>query len=185
VYRQATQASRPGYAWMVIAGVALVVLYSFARLSSVALLFINDSRMPAREFLKTLPAGASLEHTSYAPDIPREQFEREHNYPLYFLRNINDAPPTDKKFKYNAGEAGLDDRNTTYFITDSFTVNKFNNPYTCSIMQVECDFFKQLAGGKSDHYKLIAEYLYKPPAFLPQITVEYVNPKIRIYERTQ
>jgi len=52
-------------------------------------------------------------------------------------------------------------------------------------MHVECDFFKQLATGATNHYKLIAEFSYHLPAFLPQISVEYVNPTIRIYERTQ
>jgi hypothetical protein len=50
-------------------------------------------------------------------------------------------------------------------------------------MPVECRFFEQLAGGGSDHYKLIAEFSYHLPAYLPQIRAEYVNPAIRIYER--
>jgi hypothetical protein len=91
--------------------------------------------------------------------------------------------PTTDKYKFNIGEAGLDDRQTTYLVTDSFTADKFKDPYTCSLMPVECDFFKQLATGQSSHYRLIKEFSYRLPAFLPQIHLEYVNPTIRIYER--
>jgi hypothetical protein len=185
IYRRAIQSQRSIYPNFVLGGVALIALFSFARLTSVALLFVNDSRKPAREFLQTLPAGTSLEDTSYAPDVPRDHFEREFNYPIYFIRNSNDQVPVNKKYKFNDGEAGLDDRKTDYLVTDSFTANKFNDPYTCSIMQVECNFFKQLATGQSAHYKLIAEFSYHLPAFLPQISLEYVNPTIRIYERTR
>ena len=52
-------------------------------------------------------------------------------------------------------------------------------------MPVECDFFKQLADGQSEHYKLIAEFSYKLPRFLPQLEVSFVNPEIRVYERIE
>jgi len=185
IYTQAIQSSKSVYPNLVIAGVALIVLFSFARLVSVALLFSNDSRTPAGEFLKTLPTGTSIEETFYTPDVPPDHFEREFNYPIYFIRSINDEVPTGKNYKFNAGEAGLDDRKTNYLVVDSFIANKFHDSYTCSLMRVECNFFKQLASGGSDHYKLIAEFSYHLPAFLPQISVEYVNPTIRIYERNQ
>ena len=183
LYGRAAQSGRRVYSRLVIAGVALIALLSFARLTSVAMLFMNDSRSAAGVFLQTLPAGTSLEHTNYPPQIPTGTFEREHNYPIYFVRSIDDQVPTDKKYKFNIGEAGLDDRRTTYLVTDSFTADKFDVPYTCSLMQVECDFFKQLASGQSDHYRLIKEFSYHLPAFLPQIHLEYVNPTIRVYER--
>jgi 4-amino-4-deoxy-L-arabinose transferase-like glycosyltransferase len=183
LYTRAAQGSRAIYSRLVIASVVVITLFSFARLVSVALLFINDSRTPAGAFVKTLPVNTSLEATFYSPDIPENHFEREFNYPIYFIHNINDQLPVTKKYKFNAGEAGLDDRQTTYFVTDSFTADKFKDPYTCSIMQVECDFFKQLATGRSDHYRLIREFSYQLPSFLPQIHLEYVNPTIRIYER--
>ena len=183
IYHRAAQSSRPAASKVVVAGVAMIALFSFARLISVAMLFMNDSRAPASAFLNTLPAGTSLEHTYYPPDIPAGRFDREHNYPVYFIRSIKDELPVTEKYKFNIGEAGLDDRQTTYFVTDSFTADKFNDPYTCSIMQVECDFFKQLATGRSNHYQLIREFSYHLPAFLPRISVEYVNPTIRIYER--
>jgi 4-amino-4-deoxy-L-arabinose transferase-like glycosyltransferase len=183
IYERAAQSGRRLYSGLVIAGVALIVLFSFARLLSTAMLFMNDARSPAGVFVQTLPADASLEHTYYPPRFPAGHFAREHNYPVYFLRNSDDQVPTDKKYKFNIGEAGLDDRQTTYLVTDSFTADKFNDPYTCSLMQVECDFFKQLATGQSSHYRLIREFSYHLPAFLPQIHLEYVNPTIRVYER--
>jgi hypothetical protein len=50
---------------------------------------------------------------------------------------------------------------------------------------MECDFFKQLATGQSDHYMLIAEFSYALPRYLPQLEIASVNPEIRIYERTE
>jgi hypothetical protein len=183
IYARSMQSNVSIYPRLVIAGVAFLTVFSFARLVSVALLFMNDARTPAGEFLNTLPAGTSLEYTYYPPNVPSNHFEREHNYPVHFIRNMNDEVPTSRKYDFNVGEAGLDDRQTRYLVVDSFTADNFDDPYTCSIMQVECSFFMQLAGGGSEHYKLIAEFSYHLPAFLPQIHVEYVNPTIRIYER--
>ncbi len=162
---------------------AIIVLLSFARNISVMLLFFNDARILASAFIETLPIGTSLEHTYYPPDIPLEHFEREHNYPIYFRKAGNEPLPTSKFYEFNIGESGLNDRLTDYFVVDGFTTAKFNNPYTCAEMQVECDFFKQLATGQSAHYKLIKEFSYTLPAYLPQIEVAFVNPSIRIYER--
>ena len=88
-----------------------------------------------------------------------------------------------KNYMYNIGEEGLDDRQTTYLVIDSFTSDKFDSSYTCELMQVECDFFNQLATGESAHYKLIADFSYHLPPFLPQLEISFVNPQIRIYER--
>jgi uncharacterized membrane protein len=183
LYTRTAQNSTRMYSGLVVAGVIGIVLFSFARLVSVAMLFMNDSRSSAGAFIQTLPADASLEHTNYPPRIPPDYFARDHNYPIYFIRSLSDQVPTSKKYKFNIGESGLDDRQTTYLVVDSFTADKFKDPYTCSIMQVECDFFKQLATGQSTHYRLIREFSYQLPAFLPQIHVEYVNPTIRVYER--
>lgn len=168
---------------MTTAVLTIVILFSLARNISVMLLFFNDARIPASGFLKTLPIGASLEHTYYPPTIPSERFEREHNYPIYFRKALDEPLPTDKRYEYNAGEIGLVDRETDYFVVDGFTTDKFENSYTCADMQVECDFFKQLETGRSDHYKLLAEFEYTLLPWLPQIQVDFVNPVIRIYER--
>jgi len=183
LYTLAKQKQNPLYPKLIGTTVTLVILLSMARVLGVMLLFLNDARIPATTFIASLPEGTSLEHTEYPPTIPRNHFEREHNYPVFFQKSPDQIPPTSKKFKFNAGEIGLDERQTNYLVVDSFTSVKFDNPYTCETMQVECDFFKQLATGQSDHYKLIAEFNYSPPPYLPQMNISFVNPDIRIYER--
>lgn len=165
---------------LVIAG---IVLYSFARLASIALLFMNDARIPASGFMLTLPKGSSLEHTNYPPSYPEGYFAREHNYPLYIKKGGTDEVPTGKPYEFNMGEAGLLDRGTDYLIVDSFTAGGMNDPYTCEQVPVECAFFTQLESGQSGHYRLVAEFEYSLPPYLPQIQVLFVNPSIRIYER--
>lgn len=181
LYKEAKQKNQV-YAGLVVTGVSMLVLYSLTRIISVMLLVINDARIPASEFLNTLPEGTSLEHTYYPPSIPGDYFEREHNYPIYFVKE-GEPVPTNKQYEYNAGESGLDDRQTEYLVTDSFTYDRFSDPYICASVQVECDFFQQLATGQSDHYQLIAEFSYTLPAYLPHLNVNYINPVIRIYER--
>ncbi|MEP6895453.1 MAG: phospholipid carrier-dependent glycosyltransferase [Chloroflexota bacterium] len=173
---------KTAYAMLVSGGIALIVLYSLARILSLMLLVMNDARIPASKFLETLPLGTSLEETYYPPSIPPGHFKREHNYPIYFQKE-GEPLPTNKNYVFNVGEVGLDQRQTDYLITDSFTWEKFNDPYVCSVMQVECDFFKQLASRHSNHYKLLKEFSYTLPVYLPQIGIGYVNPSIRIYER--
>jgi 4-amino-4-deoxy-L-arabinose transferase-like glycosyltransferase len=183
LYSLAKQSKNSIYPKLIGAGLMLIILFSLARSISVMLLFINDARIPATEYVASLPASASLEHTEYPPTIPENYFEREHNYPIYF-RNTPDEPLLiSKNYVYNIGEAGLDDRGTTYLVIDSFTSNKFDSAYTCELMQVECDFFKQLEAGETEHYKLIADFSYQLPPFLPQVEISFVNPEIRIYER--
>jgi 4-amino-4-deoxy-L-arabinose transferase-like glycosyltransferase len=185
IYSLALESANSIYPKLISAGLTLLLLFSLARSVSVMLLFINDSRISATEFIASLPSSASLEHTEYPPTIPENYFEREHNYPIHF-RNTPDEPIlTHKNYVYNIGEEGLDDRQTTYLVIDSFTVDKFNSTYTCELMQVECDFFKQLEAGESAHYKLIADFSYRLPPFLPQLEISFVNPEIRIYERIQ
>ena len=163
--------------------ISAIVLYSFARLTSIALLFINDSRIAASGFMLTLPAGSSLEHTNYPPSYPEGYFEREHNYPLYIKKGATDVVPTDKPYEFNIGEAGLIDRGTDYLIVDTFTAGGMNDRYTCEQVPVECEFFAQLETGRTEHYRLLAEFKYSLPPYLPQIEILFVNPSIRIYER--
>jgi len=161
----------------------IVILFSFARNIGVMLLFSNDSRIPASAYVKALPPGTSLEHTYYPPSIPLGHFEREHNYPIYFKKAPDEELPTSKKYEFNAGETGLEERKTDYFVVDTFTSDRFDNPYICGTMPAECDFFKELETGHSDHYQLIAEFSYSLPPYLPQMSIAFVNPGIRIYER--
>ena len=185
IYGRVKQSGRPMYATAVVIVVGMIVIYSFARLASITLLFANDARIPATEFMQTLRRGASLEHTNYPPSYADGFFAREHNYPLHIQMGTIDPPPTDKPYEFNTGEAGLLDRGTDYLIVDSFTASRFNDPYVCAQVQVECDFFKQLETGGTDHYQLIAEFNYTLPAYLPQLEITFANPTIRIYERVR
>jgi len=183
IYRRAKRSGKPIFSIAVMAGVGAVVLYSFARLTSITLLFINDSRIPATEFMKTLRPGASLEHTNYPPTYADGFFEREHNYPLHIQMGTIDAIPTDKPYEFNKAEAGLLDRGTDYLIIDGFTASRFDDPHVCDQIPNECEFFEQLATGRAEHYQLIAEFNYALPWYLPQIQVAIANPGIRMYER--
>ena len=166
-------------------GLSLILVFSLARLISVMLLFMNDARLPAGKFITSLPTGTSIEHTEYPPTIPAEHFDREHNYPIHFLNTPDEVMPTNKNYLYNVGEVGLDERQTRYLVVDEFTADKFDQAYTCEIMPVECNFFKKLAAGQSENYKLIADFSYELPRFLPQLEVSFVNPEIRVYERIE
>lgn len=183
LYSFAKQTGKKFYPRLIGAGLSLVILFSLMRVISTMLLFINDSRIPATEFVASLPMGTSLEHTFYSPALPAGHFEREHNYPLFFQKSPDQEIPTNKNLVFNEGEAGLDDRQTDYLVIDSFTSDKFKDPFVCGITQVECDFFKQLATGRSSHYKLLAEFKYSLPRWLPHIQADFVNPTITIYER--
>jgi len=172
------------YSQLIGTGLGVVVLFSMARVAGVMLLFLHDSRIPASAFVASLPAGTSLEYTYYPPTIPSNHFEREHNYPIFFQKSPDQFPPTNKNYVFNTGEAGLDERQTRYLVVDSFTADKLNDPYVCQSMQVECDFFKELASGRSQHYNLLKTFSYSLPPYLPQVNISFVNPEIRIYERT-
>jgi hypothetical protein len=182
LYQQAKQAGKV-HPSLISVGVSLFVLYSMARLLSLMLLVMNDSRIAATDFVASLPMGTSLEHTSYPPAIPSDHFEREHNYPVYFTRDPNEPLPESDRFKYNSGEEGLDERETDYLVIDGFTSKKFGNQFFCDAMPVECAFFNQLETGRSNHYELLAEFKYTLPPYLPQISFEFINPTIRVYER--
>jgi hypothetical protein len=183
MYMLARTKASPLYPRLIGISLALVVLLSLARVVGVMLLFVHDSRIPASAFVASLPAGTSLEYTFYPPTIPPDHFEREHNYPMFFQKSPDQALPTNKNYLFNAGESGLDDRLTDYLVVDNFTADKLNDPYVCQSMQVECDFFKQLETGQSRHYKLLAEFSYSLPPYLPPLKISFVNPEIRIYER--
>ena len=185
IYTRVKQFGKPIYSSAIVVVIGAVVLYSFARMVSIALLFINDARIPATEFMKTLQPGTSLEHTNYPPNYADGFFEREHNYPLHIQMGATDTPPTDKPYEFNKAEEGLLERGTDYLIVDSFTASRFDDSYACDQLPNECEFFKQLAAGGSAHYHLLAEFSYSLPWYLPQVQVAIANPIIRIYERVK
>jgi hypothetical protein len=152
---------------------------------SIALLFTHDARIPASEYIATIRGyKTTVEYTLYPPIVSKKQFYgAARNYPIYFLKYPNEVMPTGGKVKYNQGEQGLLDRDVTYFVIDSFTYDRLYNDTVCATNPMECDFFKRLLAGKVTTFRLVKEYTYSLPSYLPQVTVSTVNPEIRIYQR--
>lgn len=162
------------------------IFYSVLRLVSISLLFMNDARIQATQYIDTLRGyQKSIEYTLYPPDIEKRKFERAHNYPIYFVKYPTDIVPTGGRYEYNQGEKGLLERDTDYFVIDSLTYDRFYIDSICQTNLVECEFFKQLLNDEVTSYKLTHQFIYQLPAYLPQVYVRGVNPEIRIYERVR
>lgn len=163
----------------------LGISYSMLRLVSTTLLFVNDARMPASEYISSLRGfKKTIEYTLYPPIVNKKQFYgAARNYPIYFIKYPDDVVPTSGRFEYNQGEQGLLDRNVDYFVVDSFTYSRLYTDSICITNPVECDFFKRLLSGEITSFRLMEEFTYSLPPYLPQLTVTAVNPEIRIYER--
>ena len=160
------------------------VSYSMLRLVSITLLFLNDARIPASEYIASMQGSEnSIEYTLYPPAINKRRFERAHNYPIYFVKYAADVVPIGGRYEYNQGEQGLLDRDTDYFVIDSYTYDRLYTDTVCETNPVECDFFKKLLDGENSSFRLIKDFTYTLPPYLPQLTVTAVNPDIRIYER--
>jgi Dolichyl-phosphate-mannose-protein mannosyltransferase len=178
--------------WKFVPAVVTLVLvlglsYSVLRLVSTALLFLNDARIPASEYIATFRGyKKTIEYTLYPPIINKKQFYgAARNYPIYFVKYPHDVVPTGGRFEYNQGEQGLIDRNVDYFVIDSFTYSRLYTDSICKTNPVECDFFKRLLAGKITSFRLIKEFTYSLPPYLPQLTVTAVNPEVRIYEHVR
>jgi len=170
-------------AWLVSIGAVLLVIYSFLRVASTVLVFQHDARIPASAYLQTLPEGSTIEYTLYPPTIDRERFTRSHNYPIFFKKFPDQALPTSRLYEFNRGEAGIEERQTDYLVIDSFTYERFADAYICALHQAECDFFTRLRQGGTN-YSLVQSFEYDPPAWLPQLKLPFVNPRIEIYQRS-
>lgn len=158
--------------------------YSLLRLVSFALLFINDSRIEASSYISSIRGyGKSIEYTLYPPTINKRQFLRAHNYPIYFVKYKDDKVPTGGRLEYNLGEKGLLDRETDFFVIDSYTYERFYTDSICETNPVECNFFKKLLAGEETSYRLIGEFKYRLPFYLPQVDIASVNPDVLIFER--
>jgi len=170
-----------------VVAIVLVVgiSYSMLRLVSIALLFINDARIPASEYIATIRGYKNtIEYTLYPPIVNKKQFYgAARNYPIYFLKYPNEVMPTGGKVKYNQGEQGLIEREVDYLVIDTFTYSRFYNDLICETNPVECDFFKKLLAGEISSFRLVKEFTYSLPPYLPNVSVLTVNPEIRIYER--
>jgi hypothetical protein len=156
--------------------------YSFLRGVSTTLLFVNDARGPAGEYLKSLRSGTVLEYTLYPPIIPEGHFAKARNYPIFLLKYPGDAVPTDKPYDYNVGEAGLLERGVDYLVVDSITYSRFGDEYICQSNPVECDFFSTLLSGETQ-YTLLGQFEYSLPGYMPRVRLAAVNPAVGIYER--
>jgi hypothetical protein len=172
-----------GVAILLVAGVG----YSMLRLVSTALLFMNDARIPAGEYISTFRGyKKTIEYTLYPPIVNKKQFYgAARNYPIYFVKYPDDVVPSGGRFEYNQGEQGLIDRNVDYFVIDSLTYSRFYIDSICNTNQVECDFFKKLLAGEITSFSLMQDFTYTLPPYLPQLTVTAVNPEVRIYERVR
>ncbi len=177
--------------WNYVPSVVAVLLavgisYSMLRLASAALLFMNDARMPASEFVANLPGEDKvIEYTLYPPIVNKQQFAQAYNYPIFFLKYPDDVVPTGGRFEYNQGEQGLIDRETDYLVIDTFTYSRLYTDSICETNPVECDFFKRLLAGEIATFRLVKEFTYSLPPWLPDISISAVNPEIRIYERVR
>lgn len=171
-----------------VAGIFLVVgiSYSLLRLVSTALLFMNDARMPASAYIAELPGqGKVIEYTLYPPIVDKKQFGKAYNYPIYFVKWSTDVVPTGGRYEYNQGEQGLLERQTDYLVIDTFTYSRLYTDSICVTNPVECAFFKRLLAGEVTTFRLVKEFTYSLPPYLPQLSVTAVNPEIRIYERVR
>ncbi len=178
--------------WHYVPAIVTVLLvvgvsYSMLRLVSTALLFINDARNPASEYIASFRGyKKTIEYTLYPPIVNKKQFYgAARNYPIYFVKYPGETVPTGGKVKYNQGEKGLLDRNVDYLVIDSFTYDRLYNDAICATNTVECDFFKRLLAGEVGSFRLMKEFSYSLPPYLPKVSVLTVNPEIRIYERVR
>lgn len=171
---------------LVVTALFLGISYSFLRLTSMALLFMNDARMPASRFIAQLPGqGKTIEYTLYPPIVDKAQFEKARNYPIYFVKYPGEIVPTGGRFELNQGEIGLIDRDVDYLVIDTLTYSRFYTDSICETNSVECDFFKRLLAGEVKSFRLVKEFEYHLPSYLPSLSVTSVNPEIRIYERVR
>ncbi len=181
------QAGRRSWNFVPAAITILLVVgisYSLLRLVSTALLFMNDARMPASEYIAALPGeDKTIEYTLYPPIVIKAQFLKAHNYPIFFVKYPGDVVPSGGRFEYNQGELGLIDRDVDYLVIDTFTYSRFYTDSICVTNPVECDFFKRLLAGEVTSFRLVKEFSYTLPPWLPHVAVAAVNPEIRIYER--
>jgi 4-amino-4-deoxy-L-arabinose transferase-like glycosyltransferase len=173
------------------AAIALILVvgisYSMLRLVGIALLFTHDARIPASEYIADFRGyKKTIEYTLYPPIVSKKQFYgAARNYPIYFTKYPGEEMPTGGKVKYNQGEAGLLERDVDYLVIDSFTYDRLYNDAICDTNPVECDFFKRLLAGEVTTFRLMKEFHYSLPAWLPQVSVLTVNPDIKIYERAR
>jgi hypothetical protein len=186
VLRFASERKLVIFHWAFITLLLFGFAYSALRLVSIALLFMNDSRIPAGEYIAEIRGyQKSIEYTLYPPNIEKKRFMRAHNYPIYFVKYPTDVVPTGGRYEYNLGELGLLERDTDYFVIDSYTYNRFYTESVCETNSVECDFFKRLIAGEVESFRLVETFEYRLPPWLPNVFISAVNPDVLIFERVR
>ena len=158
----------------------VIIGWSLLRVAGVALLFQNDARIAASEFVNTLPKKRNVEFTLYPPTISKEHFRKVKRYPVIFKKFLYEDLPVSSK--HNHGEFGIEKRRPDYLIIDSITYDRFKDDYFCSTLVEECKFFNKLLAGQTN-YQLMKTFKYTLPPFLPDLNLPFLNPEIRIYER--
>ncbi len=172
---------QPNWNWLLMLFLLVTIVWSGLRVISVFLLFQNDARIAAGQYLQGLPHRASIETTLYPPTLDHNIFRKVRLYPIFFPKYPGHQPP-ETKVIFNQGEAGIEQRAPQYLVVDSFTYQRFDNPYICQTVALECAFFQRLSQGET-HYQLVATFQYTLPRFLPQVSAEFVNPTIKVYQR--
>ncbi len=160
-----------------------VFAFSALRQAGTIVAIKNDARIPAGEFINTLPAGSSMEITQYTPNLVDGRFDAQ-MYPLYFLKYENEELPQETRYEYNTGEVGVEVRKPEYLVISSYIYSRFNNEFTCQKYPAECDFFQRLQAGETN-YKQIGEFKYTLPSYLPKLNLVFINPIIQVYERVE
>jgi hypothetical protein len=181
IYYRVKQAGQRTLEWTILLAVLVVLIAAFLRVVSVDLLFLNDSRIAASRYVNTLPEGSSIEYTLYPPNIPDKVFKK-FNYPIFFTDFADEEPTQGKSYQWNQGEPGIENRRPDYFIVDSFTYIRFDDPAVCESVPDECTFFKRLMAGETN-YQLIQSFDYRLPSFLPQLQPSFLNPAILVFQR--
>jgi hypothetical protein len=186
VYQISQQKGWQAAPFVIVAGLSAGAVYSILRLVSIALLFLNDARIPATDFIADIRGyQKSIEYTLYPPNIEKRRFMRSHNYPIYFVKYPGEVVPGGGQYEFNLGEQGLLERNTDYFVIDSYTYDRFYTDSICETNPVECAFFKQLLEGESKHYRLLKKFDYELPPWLPHVFISAVNPDVLVFERVR
>jgi hypothetical protein len=162
---------------VIIVMLTVGIFYSTLRLVGIALLFTNDARIPASEYIANFRGyKKTIEYTLYPPRVDKKQFYgAARNYPIYFVKYPGEQAPTGGKVKYNQGEEGLLERNVDYLVIDSFTYDRLYNDAICATNPVECDFFKRLLTGEVTTFRLMKEFHYSLPPYLPDRQPRYQN----------
>ena len=161
----------------------VVVFWGALRVASVILLMKHDARIPAAEFLRTIPEGSSVERTFYAPIFYNaDRFSTFIEYPLIFLKFADQQITIDNGLEYNVGEKGVEDRKPDFLVVSSFIYARFANPFICERHQPDCTFFGDLLAGETN-YEKIADFRYDLPWYLPDIAINFVNPQIIAFQR--